>query len=89
MLLTIDCGNTNIVFALYEEDKRRAMWRQASDYRRTADEYGVWLLQLMKHALLVPEDVSSAIVATVVPDTLFSLKELCCKDLKAPSPSTS
>jgi len=77
MLLTIDCGNTNIVFALYEDDKRRAMWRHASDYRRTADEYGVWLLQLMKHARLVPEDVSSAIVATVVPDTLFSLKELC------------
>ncbi len=77
MLLTIDCGNTNIVFALYEGDRRRGMWRHASDFRRTSDEYGVWLLQLMKHAKLCPQDVSSAIVATVVPDTLFSLKELC------------
>ena len=77
MLLTIDSGNTNIVFALYDGDKQRGVWRRANDYRRTADEYGVWLLQLMALAKLHPEEVDSAIIATVVPDTLFSLKGLC------------
>jgi len=76
MLLTIDSGNTNIVFALYEGEKQRGVWRRANDYRRTADEYGVWLLQLMALAKLHPEDVDAAIIATVVPDTLFSLKGL-------------
>ena len=76
MLLTIDSGNTNIVFALYEGGKQRGVWRRANDNRRTADEYGVWLLQLMALAKLHPEDVDAAIIATVVPDTLFSLKGL-------------
>ena len=77
MLLTIDSGNTNIVFALYENGRKRGVWRRANDNRRTADEYGVWLLQLMAHAKLHPEDVDAAIIATVVPDTLFNLKGLC------------
>ena len=77
MLLTIDSGNTNIVFALYDRDRQCGVWRRANDNRRTADEYGVWLLQLMALAKLNPEDVDAAIIATVVPDTLFSLRELC------------
>ena len=76
MLLTIDSGNTNIVFALYDGDRQCGVWRRANDHRRTADEYGVWLLQLMALAKLHPEDVDAAIIATVVPDTLFSLREL-------------
>lgn len=77
MLLAIDSGNTNIVFALYEGERKCAVWRRATDNRRTADEYGIWLLQLMTHAKLHPEDVDAAIIATVVPDTLFNLKGLC------------
>ncbi|MEC7943501.1 MAG: type III pantothenate kinase [Pseudomonadota bacterium] len=83
MLLTIDSGNTNIVFALYEAGKQRGVWRRANDNRQTADEYGVWLLQLMALAKLHPEEVDSAIIATVVPDTLFSLKGLCRNYFKA------
>ncbi|MEC7491222.1 MAG: type III pantothenate kinase [Pseudomonadota bacterium] len=77
MLLTIDSGNTNIVFALYDGEKQCGVWRRASDFRRTSDEYGVWLLQLMGYATLRSEDIDSAIIATVVPDTLFGLKGLC------------
>ncbi len=77
MLLAIDSGNTNIVFAIYDGDRKRGVWRLASDYRRTADEYGVWLTQLMGMATLRPENVDAAIVATVVPDLLFDLKILC------------
>lgn len=77
MLLAIDSGNTNIVFALYDGTRKCGVWRRANDYRRTADEYGVWLLQLMTHAKLHPEEIDAAIIATVVPDTLFSLKGLC------------
>ena len=83
MLLTIDSGNTNIVFALYEAGKQRGVWRRANDNRQTADEYGVWLLQLMALAKHHPEEVDSAIIATVVPDTLFSLKGLCRNYFKA------
>lgn len=79
MLLAIDSGNTNIVFAVYDGDERRGEWRAASDAKRTADEYGVWLAQLMTIDGLKREDITEAIIATVVPETLFSLKTLCRK----------
>lgn len=79
MLLAIDSGNTNIVFAVYEGAARRGEWRAASDAKRTADEYGVWLTQLMAIEGLTRADITDSIVATVVPETLFSLKALCRK----------
>jgi type III pantothenate kinase len=79
MLLAIDSGNTNIVFAVYDGEERRGEWRAASDAKRTADEYGVWLNQLMAIDGLARDDITDAIIATVVPETLFSLKSLCRK----------
>src|SRR6185503_17775572 len=79
MLLAIDSGNTNIVFAVFDGDTLRGEWRAASDARRTADEYGIWLAELIKLADLRRDEVESSIIATVVPDTLFNLKSLCRK----------
>ncbi|MFZ8898319.1 MAG: type III pantothenate kinase, partial [Alphaproteobacteria bacterium] len=39
MLLAIDAGNTNTVFAVYDGDEQRGLWRAATDTRRTADEH--------------------------------------------------
>ena len=47
MLLAVDAGNTNVVFALFEGGDIRARWRIATDPRRTGDEYAVWLHQLL------------------------------------------
>ena len=77
MLLAIDSGNTNIVFALYDGLAQKGEWRSSNDASRTADEYGVWLRQLMALGEFGPADVTQAIIATVVPATLFSLKTLC------------
>lgn len=77
MLLAIDSGNTNTVFAVYDSETRRGEWRSSSDAKRTADEYGVWLTQLMGLDNLGRGDITAAIIATVVPETLFSLKTLC------------
>jgi len=77
MLLTIDCGNTNTVFAVYDGETPRGEWRIATDARRTADEYAVWLVQLMSLRDLRREQVDGAVIATVVPGALFPLKTLC------------
>jgi type III pantothenate kinase len=80
MLLAIDSGNTNIVFAVYDDDGTlRGEWRSSTDSNRTADEIGVWLDQLMALNDLRREDITASIIATVVPATLFSLKTLCRK----------
>ena len=79
MLLAIDSGNTNTVFAFYDGDECRGEWRAACDVTRTADEYAVWLTQLMSIDALPRDDVTAAIIATVVPGTLINLKLLCRK----------
>jgi len=77
MLLAIDAGNTNIVFAIHDGAKLRHKWRISSTDSRTADEYMVWLTQLMKLENISPNKIDGAIIATVVPQALFPLQLLC------------
>lgn len=79
MLLAIDVGNTNVVFALCEGDEIKWRWRVATDHQRTADEYAVLLNQLMALEGIERTHISAAIIATVVPPTLFNLQQLCRK----------
>ena len=80
MLLAIDSGNTNIVFAVYDRaDTLRGSWRASTEAKRTADEYAVWLTQLMALEGLTPDDIGGAIIANVVPATMYALKTLCTR----------
>jgi type III pantothenate kinase len=76
-LLAIDSGNTNCVFAIWDGDTLRGRWRAATDARRTADEYAVWLTQLMALEGLTPRDVTASILANVVPAAQYALEQLC------------
>ena len=82
MLLAIDAGNTNIVFAVHDGQKIRAEWRAVTKTARTVDEYAVWLSQLLMLEGLSFADLTDAIIATVVPATLFDLRALCRTYLK-------
>ncbi|NLR70166.1 type III pantothenate kinase [Novosphingobium sp. ERN07] len=79
MLLAVDVGNTNIVFALFQGREIKARWRVATDPRRTADEYAVWLLQLMQLQGLNAKVVSQILISTVVPRALHNLTVLSQK----------
>jgi type III pantothenate kinase len=79
MLLAIDAGNTNTVFALVDDGEIRARWRIATDPRRTADEYSVWLYQLLALEGLAKADVDAVIVGTVVPRATHNLEVLASK----------
>ncbi len=76
MLLAIDCGNTNTVFALCDGDEIRATWRARTDAQRTHDEYAVWLTQLMGLHGFDEQKVDAAIIANVVPPAQYSLSQL-------------
>ncbi len=79
MLLAIDVGNTNAVFALFEGGEIRARWRIATDPRRTADEYAVWLMQLLHIADIKRSAIDQIIIATVVPRALHNLELLASR----------
>ena len=75
MLLAIDVGNTNTVFALHDGTEIVTEWRCSTDRQRTADEYFVWLSQLIEFAGLTPK-VRSVVISSVVPQVVFNLRVL-------------
>ena len=77
MLLAIDSGNTNVVCAVYDGDDLRGSWRAGTNPNRTADEYAVWLVQLMALAGLGPSDIDATIIGSVVPEATHNLARLC------------
>lgn len=79
MLLAIDLGNTNVVFALFEGRDIRARWRIATDPRRTGDEYAVWLSQLLALEGLERRAIDRIIISNVVPRALHNIKVLADK----------
>jgi type III pantothenate kinase len=78
MLLTIDCGNTNTVFAIWDGAQFLATWRIATDHKRTADEYFVWLQTLMG-LRKVDVAIDAAIISSTVPRVVFNLRVLCSR----------
>ena len=61
MLLAVDCGNTNTVFSIWDGERFIGTWRTATDWRRTADQYFVWLNTLIQARGTVDEIITSVI----------------------------
>ncbi|MXP09450.1 type III pantothenate kinase [Pseudoblastomonas halimionae] len=81
MLLAIDVGNTNAVFALYNGREQLTRWRIATDARRTGDEYAVWLMQLLALEGIDKSEIDTMIVGTVVPRAVHNITVLAQKYL--------
>ena len=82
MLLAIEQGNTNTKFAVHDGSGWLAQWRTATEAARTADEYAVWLSQLLNLQGLKLSDLDACAIATVVPQSLFNLRNLSRRYLK-------
>ena len=82
MLLAIDTGNTNTLFAIHDGKKWIVEWRIATDSARTADEYAVWFHQLMEMQGLNFSDIEACVISTVVPQSLFNMRNFARRHLK-------
>ena len=69
----------HLVFALVDKGEIKTRWRIATDPRRTADEYAVWLHQLLELEGYSKSDVAAVIIGTVVPRALHNLAVLATK----------
>lgn len=76
MLLAIEQGNTNTLFAVHDGERWTAQWRAGTDSTRTADEYAVWLSQLLGMAGLALGAFDGCIISSVVPQSIFNLRNL-------------
>lgn len=77
MLLAIDVGNTNTVFAVFQGDAIIAEWRMSTDGHRTADEYAAVLFPLLAHVGVNVSDVTAAVASFVVPAAVFPIRRFC------------
>ncbi len=76
MLLAIEQGNTNTLFAIHDGARWSAQWRTATEASRTADEYAVWLSQLLSMRGLSIGQLDGCIISSVVPQSIFNLRNL-------------
>lgn len=76
MILVMDVGNTNIVLGVYDKEKLISEWRISTDIKRTADEYGVLIIQLFLQSKLDPDDIEGVIISSVVPSVMYSLQRM-------------
>ena len=76
MLLAIEQGNTNTLFAVHDGADWIAQWRTATESSRTADEYAVWLSQLLAMRGLAIGQLNGCIISSVVPQSIFNLRNL-------------
>jgi type III pantothenate kinase len=76
MLLAIEQGNTNTLFAIHDGSEWIAQWRTSTYSNRTADEYAVWLHQLLTMRGLEIGQLTGCIISSVVPQSIFNLRNL-------------
>jgi type III pantothenate kinase len=76
MLIAIDVGNTNTVFAVYEDGAITHQWRSATDATRTADDHAVWLFQLAEMHGVSFDTIEGCVISTVVPQAQFNFRNL-------------
>jgi type III pantothenate kinase len=77
MLLAIDVGNTNIVLGVFEGDRLSQSWRLLTVRERTADELGVFVMQLLERSGIDRQRLSGIILASVVPPLTRTVEEMC------------
>ena len=73
MLLCIDCGNTNTVFALWDGSEFVCTMRTSTHHARTADAYFTWFSTLLDHYKIDP-DINEVIISSTVPRVVFNLR---------------
>jgi len=82
MLIAIDIGNTNITIGLFLDSELISTWRFSTDSRKTSDEYGLLLQQVMSSNNLTADEIDSAAICSVVPPLTPTFELLCQRYLK-------
>ena len=73
MLLTVDVGNTNITFGIFDNDELLGTFRMNTGVSRTSDEYGIMISDMIKIRGIDYKKVTDVIISSVVPATMHSL----------------
>ena len=81
MLLTIDVGNTNITFGIFDREELVTTFRMTTKQLRTSDEYGVSIIDMLERNQITRDHINDVIIASVVPNVMHSLNSAIIKYL--------
>lgn len=81
MLLTIDVGNTNITYGVFDKKKLLTTFRMTTKQHRTSDEYGIGIIDMLEHNQISKKEITAVITASVVPNVMHSLNSAVIKYL--------
>lgn len=79
MLLAIDVGNTNIVFGAFKGKELIHDWRISSDQKKTSDEFGMLVTEMLANVQLKPVDIEAVIMSSVVPNIMHTMQNMIVK----------
>ena len=77
MILCIDVGNTNIKYGLFEGDELIVSFRGATELKRTSDEYGTILTNMLAIRGISKDAIGGAIISSVVPALNYTVQHMC------------
>lgn len=77
MIICIDVGNTNVKYAIYDGEDLKISFRVSTDLKKTSDEYGSQLVNMLKVMEIKRADVTGGIVSSVVPSLDYTIDRMC------------
>jgi type III pantothenate kinase len=77
MIICIDIGNTNIKYAIYDQDILKVSFRVSTDFKRTSDEYGEQIIGMLDIKGIKAKDITGGIVSSVVPSLDYTIDKMC------------
>ena len=76
MIICIDVGNSNIKYAVYDGGERKISFRVSTDLKRTSDEYGAQLAEMLNFNSIAAEDITGGIFSSVVPSHDYTIEHM-------------
>ena len=77
MILTMDIGNTNVKYGVFDGDNLIASWRVSTMASRTADEYGMVLYDLLNQSGVRFGDIDACVMSSVAPALNYTIDHMC------------
>lgn len=77
MIICLDVGNTNIKYALFDGDELKLSFRVATEHKKTSDEYGGQLLNILSNKGITASEIDGGIISSVVPPLDYTLERMC------------
>lgn len=76
MIIVLDVGNTNTKIGIFDGDELVLSLRLSSSMSKTGDEYGFYLVGMLKNKNISPSDITGGIISSVNPNLNYTFEHM-------------